>query len=153
MKILIATDDSKHSRDAVKEFAARPLPSDTEVRIVSVYADTTSINTEPMGALRQYYREVEEKALKAARQAAEHAAKILRKNHSTLSVVAKAIEGEPKTAILNEAEAFGADLIVVGSHGYGVVKRFLLGSVAQAVALNAKCSVEIVRKSKQTSSK
>lgn len=84
MKILIATVDSKHSRVAVKEFATRPLPSDTEVRIVSVYADTTSINTEPMGTLRQYYREVEEKALKAATQAAEHAAKILRKNHSTL---------------------------------------------------------------------
>lgn len=67
--------------------------------------------------------------------------------------MAKAIEGEPNTAILNEAEAFGANLIVVGSHGYGVVKRFLLGSVAQAVALNAKCSVEIVRRSKQTSSK
>ena len=38
-----------------------------------------------------------------------------------------------------------ADLIVVGSHGYGVWDRFLLGSVSQAVALHAKCSVEIVR--------
>jgi nucleotide-binding universal stress UspA family protein len=38
-----------------------------------------------------------------------------------------------------------ADLIVVGSHGYRGFKRFLLGSVSQAVASHAKCSVEIVR--------
>lgn len=147
MKILIATDDSEHSRDAVEEFAARPLPPGAEVRIISVYADTTSIRTEPMGALREYYREVEQNALTSARQAAEHAAKILLRSHPALPVTIKAIEGEPKTAILDEAEAFGADLIVVGSHGYGAVKRFLLGSVAQAVALHANCSVEIVRKS------
>ena len=49
-------------------------------------------------------------------------------------------------AILDDAERFGADLIMVGSHGYGPVKGFLMGSVSQAIALNAKCSVEIVRK-------
>ena len=35
--------------------------------------------------------------------------------------------------ILNEAESWGADLIVVGSHGYRVWERFLLGSVSQSV--------------------
>lgn len=56
--------------------------------------------------------------------------------------------------ILEEAEAFGADLIVVGSHGHGMLERFLLGSVSQAVALHASCSVEIVRGQKtQTSDK
>ena len=47
--------------------------------------------------------------------------------------------------IMQEAEKFNADLIVVGSHGGGAIERFLLGSVSQAVALHAKCSVEIVR--------
>ena len=53
--------------------------------------------------------------------------------------------GFPKQIILDEAEGWGADLIVVGSHGRGLMGRFLLGSVSQAVALNARCSVEIVR--------
>jgi nucleotide-binding universal stress UspA family protein len=47
--------------------------------------------------------------------------------------------------ILEEAERWQADLIVVGSHGFGPVKRRLLGSVSQAIALHAHYSVEIVR--------
>ncbi|MEP6913931.1 MAG: universal stress protein [bacterium] len=50
--------------------------------------------------------------------------------------------------ILDEAEAFGADLILIGSHGHGSFERFLFGSVSQAVALHPKCAVEIVRKAK-----
>ena len=61
-------------------------------------------------------------------------------------------DGPPKRVILEEAEAFGADLIVLGSHGYGAFERFLLGSVSQSVALHAKCSVEIVRRPKTQTS-
>ena len=39
----------------------------------------------------------------------------------------------------------GADLIVVGSHGYGRLRRLMLGSVASAVVANAPCSVQVVR--------
>jgi nucleotide-binding universal stress UspA family protein len=58
------------------------------------------------------------------------------------------LPGSPKAVILEEAEAFGADLIVVGSHGHGALERFLLGSVSQAMTLHARCSVEIVRSPK-----
>lgn len=47
--------------------------------------------------------------------------------------------------ILEDAEAFGADLIVVGSHGHGMLECFLLGSVSQALSLRARCSVPFVR--------
>jgi nucleotide-binding universal stress UspA family protein len=55
------------------------------------------------------------------------------------------VEGDPEHVILAEADRLQADLIVLGSHGYGPIKRRLLGSVSQAVALHAPCSVEIVR--------
>jgi nucleotide-binding universal stress UspA family protein len=55
------------------------------------------------------------------------------------------IDGSPKQVIVEQAEQWGADLIVMGCHGFGPVKRFLLGSVSQAVAVHAPCSVEIVR--------
>ena len=54
-------------------------------------------------------------------------------------------DGSPKRIIVEEAETWGADLVVVGSHGYRSWERMLLGSVSQAVAAHAECSVEIVR--------
>jgi nucleotide-binding universal stress UspA family protein len=64
----------------------------------------------------------------------------------TLKVTTETLLGPPQQMILDEAENWGADLIVIGSHGYGFWDRLLLGSVSQAVASHAKCSVEIVKR-------
>jgi nucleotide-binding universal stress UspA family protein len=53
--------------------------------------------------------------------------------------------GPPKKVILDEADEWEADLIVLGSHGYTAWERFLLGSVSQNVVSHAKCSVEVAR--------
>jgi nucleotide-binding universal stress UspA family protein len=66
-------------------------------------------------------------------------------NRDDLTVSQDIPKGNPRSVILDEAEAWGADLIVLGSHGYTGLKRVLLGSVSQAIAAHAKCSVEIVR--------
>ena len=65
---------------------------------------------------------------------------------NTLNITTEVMVGSPKRIIVEEAEKWGADLIVVGSHGYRSWERMLLGSVSQAVALHAECSVEFVRK-------
>jgi nucleotide-binding universal stress UspA family protein len=54
-------------------------------------------------------------------------------------------EGSPKDEILKAAKSWGANLIVIGSHGRTGLSRFLLGSVSKEVATHAKCSVEVVR--------
>ncbi len=54
-------------------------------------------------------------------------------------------EGDPKSRIIDLATEWHADLIVLGSHGRKGLNRFLLGSVSQAVARQAPCSVQIVR--------
>src|SRR5262245_47241290 len=71
--------------------------------------------------------------------------KLKSKLNKTISLDATSLPGAPRTVILDEAERWGADLIVVGSHGYRAWERFLLGSVSQAVVSHAKCSVEVVR--------
>jgi len=55
------------------------------------------------------------------------------------------LAGKPKWRIVDEAKEWGADSIVVGSHGRRGMTRLLLGSVSEAVAMNADCSVEVVR--------
>jgi nucleotide-binding universal stress UspA family protein len=70
-----------------------------------------------------------------------------------LKVTASVLAGNPKEVILAEAKKWKADLIVVGSHGRRRFRRFLLGSVSEAVAMNAHCSVVVVRDPARSSKK
>jgi nucleotide-binding universal stress UspA family protein len=52
---------------------------------------------------------------------------------------------EPEALILAEAGRWGADLIVVGSHGRRRFNPLLLSGVSESVAMHAGCSVEVIR--------
>ena len=146
MKILLATDGSFYSRKMLKNFAGRTLASNTKIKIIAAFEGASyMMNIGPTGPINEYYNTSNNYSLKLAENAIKIAGAALRKKHPSLSITSAVVEGPPKLVILEEAEKFGADLIVVGSHGYGFVERFLLGSVSQAVAVHAKCSVEIVR--------
>ncbi len=55
------------------------------------------------------------------------------------------LRGEPAGAIVEAAEAHGADMIVVGSRGRGALAASVLGSVSASVAGRASCPVLVVR--------
>ena len=59
-------------------------------------------------------------------------------------VVTAVSTGSPAEEIARYAGAHGADAIVLGSHGHGLVRRFLLGSVADRLVRVAPCPVLIV---------
>lgn len=147
MRILVAIDGSEHSEAAVDEIAHRHSPADSEVRVISVVNPPMPLSAESLATSAGYHGELEKIERERARRAIKKAAARLRKSleGGSVKITTKVLSGSPKRVILEEAEAFGADLIVVGSHGHGMLERFLLGSVSQAVALHAKCSVEIVR--------
>src|SRR5262249_537666 len=117
----------------VEAIASRPWPSGTEFAVISVVD------------LRHW------EGLPALVEDAEHAAKAIVKSASdTLSrsghkISIETPQGSPKQFIIDYARRWGADLIMVGSHGSSATTRFLLGSVAQSVLQGAPCSVEIVR--------
>ncbi len=73
-------------------------------------------------------------------------AKLRAIDDNTLEISSKIVPGPPSQAIVDEAESWGADLIVMGSRGRGTFGRLLLGSVSSAVVHHAMCSVEIVRR-------
>jgi nucleotide-binding universal stress UspA family protein len=56
--------------------------------------------------------------------------------------------GNARVLILDQAKEWGADLIVLGSHGRRGVERLMLGSVSESVAIYAHCSVEVIRQKK-----
>lgn len=134
MKILVATDGSECSNAAINEIIARPWPLHSEVKLLMA-VDV------PLLPTPQENSEIDqaEALLKTTAEA------ITAKHGESLKVETQISSGAAKTVIVDEAESWGADLIMVGSHGYNGLERFLIGSVSQAVALHAKCSVEIVR--------
>ena len=106
------------------------------------YAPTTETWVLP----DSYYTELERVAKEQAEAAVKYAAERIKSGiASGLEVITKIISGSAREVILDEAEKWGADLIVLGSHGYSGWRRFLLGSVSHAVAAHAHCSVEIAR--------
>lgn len=54
----------------------------------------------------------------------------------------RAVHGQPADVLVQESQ--DADLLVVGSRGFGGFKRLMLGSVSQQVAHHASCPVVIV---------
>lgn len=62
----------------------------------------------------------------------------------TSTVKRQILAGEPAQVLLDFAASMQADLIVAGSHGYGLVNRLLLGSVSQRLVRGARCSVLVV---------
>lgn len=147
MKILIAVDGSPCSDVAAEEAAKRPWPVDSTVKIVSIVeplpvTPMTETWTLPPDYFDQWERAVEDRA-KAAIDSA--LTKFSGRKDKTVNVTSEILKGHARDVILDEAKRWGADLILVGSHGYRGLKRLWLGSVSQAVASHAPCSVEIVR--------
>uniref|UniRef100_A0A7N0TM82 UspA domain-containing protein n=1 Tax=Kalanchoe fedtschenkoi TaxID=63787 RepID=A0A7N0TM82_KALFE len=54
--------------------------------------------------------------------------------------------GEAKYVICGMVKKMRADVLVMGCHGYGFIKRALLGSVSEYCAKNAKCPVVVVKR-------
>jgi nucleotide-binding universal stress UspA family protein len=151
MKILLPTDGSDCSVEAVHSVANRPWPNGTVIKVLSVeeliipdgqIAGFPLSSVYPQSLLEELTTQARDRvssAVKAAREILQRA--------GIRVLDDQAIElGEPRTVILDTAKTWEADLIVLGSHGRRGMDRFLMGSVSEAVAIHAHCSVEVIRK-------
>lgn len=146
LKILLGTDGSEFSAAALRAVTARPWPAGSKLKVISVpefiltkdasYLETHEIKD--LGDLGAASIEEAKRCIAAARE-------ILSGSPLTVSAEVPEYEDRPYQVILHEAQEWHADLIVLGSHGRSGFDRVVMGSVSEAVALHAKCSVEIVR--------
>ena len=146
MKILLAVDGSPCSDAAIEEVARRPWPDGSSVKVLTAYELPVPPTPEAWALPANYLQDMDIALRKQAQDVVDSAIRKLKSKVSkTISLDGALLPGPARTLILDEAESWGADLIVVGSHGYRAWERFLLGSVSQAVVSHAKCSVEVVR--------
>lgn len=153
MKILFGTDGTKQS-DAAMEMVKRfRLGTGDEIRAVSVIDMAVPMAVDIYGGYLPDSVEFE-------RNAREHAGAILDdtanrlKNHfneGDLNISTEVLFGSPESRIVEAAEEFKPDLIVLGSHGYKAWERMLLGSVSDSVLHHVHCSVLIARSPAESS--
>lgn len=150
LKILLATDGSKCSVTAIQSVANRPWPAGTCVKLISVVSPFIPVADSATGF---FYAEQAVLAVEAVEKAARsRAAEAITQGRELLSnspfaqiEQSEPLMGNAKAVILDEAAEWGADMIVVGSHGWRGADRLMMGSVSESVALHAQCSVEVIR--------
>jgi nucleotide-binding universal stress UspA family protein len=140
MKILIGMDDSQFSEDLIRSVVGQFRTENTEVLVLHVLQPVEPVAPPEMA--QGYAPELEDQK-RPAHALVERAADELRtagfKTHTAVEI------GDVRESLLDAAEKWEADLVVLGSHGHRGIRSLLLGSVAESVARHAKCSVEIVR--------
>jgi len=136
MKVLLAIDDSKFSEAATRAIIDHMRPEPTEVCVLHV-AEIPIVPYTYVGLVR-------EESLKLSKDLVErHSAMLSKAGYKVQTVVEE--EGDPRSKIIDRAENWKADVIVLGSHGRKGLDRFLMGSVAESVMRHARCSVLVVR--------
>jgi nucleotide-binding universal stress UspA family protein len=137
MKVLVATDGAADARRAAAWLTDFPLPASADVRVVSVATLPPSpIDIPPV---REFYRA----ALGFADTAAREARAVLAPRWPATE--SRVLEGEPREEIVREAEAWRADLVVLGARGLSAVQGFLLGSVSAGVVRHLPCPALVVK--------
>jgi nucleotide-binding universal stress UspA family protein len=137
-RVVVAIDGSDEARTAAQWFADFPLPADTAVRIVTVVnLPPSPIDIPTVTAFKA--------ALMVDAQAGVDALLPLFKNRIA-SVESRVIVGDPREEVIQVAEDWPADLIVVGARGLGALATAVLGSVSLGIARHASCAVLVVHR-------
>jgi nucleotide-binding universal stress UspA family protein len=146
MKILVATDGSEFSLSALRSVADRPWPPQSSVKVISV--PEFVLFKDPSYLVTHEVKDLEKASIEDAKLSVAAGVRILVGSELKVCSDVPVFEDRPYRVILREAETWEADMIVVGSHGRTGFDRIVMGSVAEAVALHAQCSVEVIREQK-----
>jgi nucleotide-binding universal stress UspA family protein len=130
MRVLVGTDGSPDAVRAADWLARFPLPAESQILVVSVLPHLGPRAPEHQNALHAQARQVVEDA---------------RLKLAPAAVDVRLLEGAVRERLLQTAEEWNADLIVLGARGLSGVERALLGSVSLSVAREARCAVMIVK--------
>ncbi|MBX9952308.1 MAG: universal stress protein [Candidatus Obscuribacterales bacterium] len=144
--VILALEHSEHAEQLIEHVLNSPWSERTNFRCIHVVRDTPeSTLSEPEGGFTQSLKAHYDN-LVAGRLAWLEAATIrLNDRLGRTAATAEILRGEPRKVILDLAKDWPADLILVGSHGRRGIERAVLGSVSEAVATHASCSVEMTR--------
>ncbi|KAK2639159.1 hypothetical protein Ddye_026954 [Dipteronia dyeriana] len=156
-RIIVAIDEGEESMYALTWCLKNVISQNSNDTLILLYAKPPRVvyptldgtgylfSSDIMASMDRYVSDmangVIEKAKKLCRE---------QSGDGQVKVEATVGDGDPRDVICDTVEKLGADVLVMGSHGYGWIKRAFLGSVSNHCAQNVKCPVLIVKKPKST---
>ncbi|MBX9694695.1 MAG: universal stress protein, partial [Cyanobacteria bacterium] len=141
--IIVAIDHSNCSRAVIERICKYKWPANSKFTLCSVVPDFSAVLAlDPSGSSAIPLRE---KRHHEAEQLISDATTKLSTALDNPVVETKILTGNAKEQILSLATASHCSMIFLGSHSRGVLTRAILGSVSEAVATHADCTVEVVR--------
>ncbi|MCL7031367.1 hypothetical protein MKW94_030006 [Papaver nudicaule] len=153
-KIVVAIDEGKESIYALTWATKNVVSQNSNDTIILLYAKPPLkvystldgsgylFSSEVMVSMEKYSKDVADCVMEKAKRVC--------KDLQNVKVEARIEKGDAKDVICEAVEKIGADLLVMGTHGYGMLKRAFLGSVSTHCAQNVKCPVLIVKKPKSS---
>jgi len=156
-KLLIAYDGSSSADMTLGDLLWAGLPAQADAIVIGVadifmpraapsdgYAATAAMPGLGSSAVQRRLEQVSH-ALKEARRCAADASERLRKQFPGWEVRTDVCGQSPAWAIVEKADEWKPNLVVLGSHNRSALGRLFLGSVSQTVLTEAHCSVRIAR--------
>ncbi len=141
MKILVPIDGSSYSENSLSFVASRAslLGHSPEIELLVVLDPLPARAARLVGkdSLTRYYEEEAEKIFEPAR-------KFLGEKHITVNEAF--MVGDPSEKIAEEAVRLDADLVIMGSHGYGRYKSAVMGSTATRIAAQGDVPILLIRR-------
>jgi nucleotide-binding universal stress UspA family protein len=139
--ILVAVDDTVHSKIAFDWVLNMPWPGKPQFMLLSVLPLSAGFD-----ALYERSFSRDNSVRQAAQKCLDDCAERLKAKVCAGTVTTELRDGDPAEAILLMADKLHAGLVVMGARSHGHTTRFFLGSVSQEVVLKAPCPVEVVKK-------
>ncbi|MDP2816918.1 MAG: universal stress protein [Polaromonas sp.] len=140
MKILFAADGSKYTKKALAFLVTHDSLAgpDGEVVVLNVQAPVPGRVKSMLGSaeVAAYHAEESQKVLAPIER-------FLKRHEMAFKTLA--VVGAPTAEILRAAKREKAHLIVMGTHGHGLLGRAIMGSVAQRVVTDAEVPVLLVK--------
>lgn len=133
-RVLIAVDDEASAQGIIGFVFNSCWPDSTVFRVLHAIEPADAVANWPSEEYRRRAGEV-----------VSAVAKRLGERFKTLEVEELVVEGAAKESLIDQAQSWKADAIIVGTHGRRGVSRFLLGSVSEAVVEHAPCTVIVAR--------
>ena len=140
MKILFATDGSEHAAHAAGVLAQLRPCTPMHLTVLTVAYVPPDLTKDSVRTWYPEYRAQEDTRIQSH---FEQLNTLLHGVQGSISMLTT--DGNPTHEILETAKDIDADLIVIGARGHTTLGRVLLGSVSDAVANRAQCSVLVIR--------